>query len=122
MLTPGMRVRVHFNLHKHDWSIVAMEGDKKGLVIARADNLTMTECTFKVSEPMRLKVVAKKCRSVHAWVHGRLAVTEAPSQGASEFNYNPYRAPTFTVRGTWAPLWSARKVYFTTGGKAYAEE
>jgi hypothetical protein len=119
-MTPGQKVRVHFNLHKRDWSVVAMDGPMKGKVIERADGLTLTDCTFKVSEASRLKVLEHKVRSVHAWIHGRIAQTTSPDPEATEFNYNPYRASTFTVRGTWAPIHAARTVWFTEK-RAYAK-
>jgi hypothetical protein len=119
-MKPGQKVRVHFNLHSLDWSIVAMDGPDKGRVIGHASRVTLTDCTFRVSEASRQKVIAKRCRSVHAWIHGLLAPTVPAPPDATGFTYNPYRAPTFTRRDNGAPITSASKVWFT-GDKAYAK-
>jgi hypothetical protein len=115
----GQKVRVHFNLHLHDWSIVALEGPEKGRVIGRADQLTLKDCTFRVSETSRQKVIERKCRSVHAWVFGYLTATTSVPPEAIEFTYNPYRAPTFTLRDTWQPITKSSVVWFANK-KAYA--
>ena len=98
-----MRVRVHFNLHTHLWSVVALEGERKGRVIAHESHVTLTDCTFKVSETQRQRVIRDKCRSVHAyvvghWEGGKSNATHAPV-GAQRFTYNPYRSGSFHVAG-----------------------
>ena len=48
-----MRVFVYFNLHKKCFSIKALEGDRKGRVIAHRDVVVLENCKFKVSESGR---------------------------------------------------------------------
>lgn len=119
-MKPGQKVRVHFNLHTRDWSIVAMDGPDKGRVIGHASEVTLSDCTFRVSEASRQKVIEKNCRSVHAWVFGLLAATERLPADATGFTYNPYRAPTFTRRSNNQPITSASRVWFV-GHKAFAK-
>jgi hypothetical protein len=106
-----MRVKVYFNLKTHLWSIVALEGEKKNLVIDHQSTVTITNCSFKVSEASRQQVLIKKCRSVHAWIIGTLSDTTAPCADAVDFTYNPYRAATFTRRDNSEPIMNADTVW-----------
>lgn len=67
-----MKVFVYFNLHKGLWSIRAEEGPHKGKVVAHASQLSLSDCTFKVSEAGRQRVLREKRKNVHAGVHGQL--------------------------------------------------
>lgn len=113
MTSLNQRVRVHFNLHTHRWSVTAMEGINRGRVVEHADNFALTDCRFVVSEAGRQRVLANQCRQVHAWVEGRVApaVTEPPA-GATEFTYNPYRAATFTRRASGEAITTAPACWF----------
>jgi hypothetical protein len=121
-MTTGQQVRVHFNLHSHDWSIVAMEGDEKGRVIGHAPELSLIDCAFKVSEASRQRVILKRCRSVHAWITGKLTTKASMPVEARGFTYNPYRAGTFTYRDTHEPVTRAARVWFDRNGKALATQ
>jgi hypothetical protein len=101
------RVRVHFNLRTHFWSITAMDGPNRGRVVQHSDTFALTCCKFKVSEAGRQRVLAKGQRLVHAWVEGLVAPLSQPPKDAVEFTYNPYRAGTFTRRDTGQPIASA---------------
>jgi hypothetical protein len=92
-----MRVSVHFNLHNKLWSVTALEGENKGRVIEHATSVYITGCTAKVSEMQRLRVVANRCRSVHAKIVGTLCAKPSTLEGYETFSYNPYRAAGFTV-------------------------
>ena len=48
-----MRVFVYFNLHRHCWSIKALEGPQRGRVVAHAQRVNLSGCHFKVSEAGR---------------------------------------------------------------------
>jgi len=94
------RVRVHFNLQRHLWSITAMGGPNGGRVVQHSDTFALTRCKFTVSEAGRERVLAKRHRLVHAWVEGLVAPVSHPPKDAVEFSYNPYLAGTFTRRTT----------------------
>jgi hypothetical protein len=98
-----MRVSVHFNLHNKLWSVTALEGPSKGRVIEHATSVYITDCEARVSEMQRQRVIANRCRSVHAKIIGTLS--EAPSDLSQyqTFSYNPYRAPGFTCG---AQIWT----------------
>jgi len=114
------RVRVHFNLHTHLWSITAMDGERRGRVVAHYDGFALTGCRLIVSQAGRNRVLAQRCRLVHAWVEGLAAPFSYPPTGAVGFTYNPYRAATFTRRDTGAAIESAARCWFM-GEKAYVE-
>ncbi len=48
-----MRVFVYFNLHRKCLSVKALEGERKGRVIAHAKAVELVGVTFKVSEAGR---------------------------------------------------------------------
>lgn len=91
-----MRVRVHLNLQRGDWSIT---DPKTGRVTASATDVTLRGVTFYVSEATRRRVIDKTRRRVHAWAIGELVATDSqPStEGLTGVTYNPYRAGTFTT-------------------------
>jgi hypothetical protein len=117
-----MKVRVHFNLHTHLWSVVSLErGTDYGRVIAHESQLTLSDCTFKVSESTRQRTLKMKKRTVHAYVVGtwqrgagkNLTAATVQSCGAQRVTYNPFRAGHFHIAGdVAAEVWSARKVWF----------
>ena len=109
------RVRVHFNLRTHLCSITAMSGPDRGRVVQHSAIFALTRCKFR-----RQRVLAKHQRQVHAWVEGLVAqrVSQQPKD-AVEFSYNPYRAGTFTRRGTGQPITSAPCCWFI-GRSAFA--
>lgn len=92
-----MRVSVHFNLHNKLWSVTALEGENKGRVIEHATCVYIRECTAKVSEMQRQRVIANRCRSVHAKIVGTLCEAPSTLDEYETFSYNPYRAAGFTV-------------------------
>lgn len=71
-----MRVFTYFNLHKKCWSIKALEGEFKGRVIAHAKRVILKDCTFKVSEAGRQRVLRTKRKNVHAGVVGTMYSAE----------------------------------------------
>ena len=92
----GIKVYVYFNLHKGCLSIKALSGTCKGLVVAHANILTLTDVTFKVSEAGRQRVLREQRKNVHAGVVGYLQGFESVSSvGYEQAYYNPYRTRTF---------------------------
>ena len=67
-----MKVFVYFNLHKHLWSIRALEGPHKGLVVAHAGSLSLINTKCKVSEKGRQRVLESGRKNVHAGIEGEL--------------------------------------------------
>ena len=104
----GERVRVHVNLQRGDFSI-----SQRGRVIASADDVTLSDVRFVVSEATRQRTIRFNRRRVHAWAEGTLvAVDTNPCvEGMTGVTYNPHRAPTFTTfDGT--PVESAPQMTF----------
>ena len=67
-----MRVKVYYNLHKFQLSVVAMEGAQKGIVIAHAKSILLGDVVFKVFEAGRQRVIRERRKNVHAYVQGDL--------------------------------------------------
>jgi len=94
-----MKVFVYRNLHKNCWSIKALEGENKGRVIYHAQNVTLSDCTFKVSKAGRERVLREKLKNVHAGVVGQLnriniPISYMPPQ-MTAVTYNPYKYESF---------------------------
>lgn len=107
-----MRVFVYYNLHRKCWSIKALEGERKGKVIAHADRVGLLDCTFKVSAAGRDRVRRERKKYVHAGVVGTL--TPGLSIGdtrAHKVVYNPYRYETFVRWVDQSPIHTAAQVY-----------
>jgi hypothetical protein len=107
-----MRVRLYRNLSpqyrkQRAWSLMAMEGPRKGRVINIVDGALLRDVTFKVSEAGRQRVIRDKAKNVHAFVDGSLVKTwklnslPKDSNGkdlchcdaSSHVNYDPYKGP-----------------------------
>jgi hypothetical protein len=99
-----MRVRVYYNLHKHTFSI-QHKVDGRWLVRDYADEVTLKDVTFKVSEAGRKRVIEEGRKNVHAFVIGTLVddIPETPVQAT----YNPYRFASFVEKETEAPVHAA---------------
>ena len=95
----GQKVRVYWNLHKKCFSVMSLEKEKKGLVVAHVNELNLDNPVFKVSEKGRQRVLKEKKKNVHAFVEG--TITKKVSPIAEQIKYNPYRLPFFhTEDGT----------------------
>jgi len=75
-----MRVRVYRNLSpqfrkQRAWSIMEMEGKRKGKVVDVVDGAVVKGASFVVSEAGRLRVIRDKAKNVHAFVDGTLVKT-----------------------------------------------
>lgn len=106
----GTRVCVHLNLTTKRWVVATKP---KGTILGYADEVTLTDVTFKVSEAQRQYCLRKNGRWVHAWALGTLeAVGPADVVGTEQITYNPFRAPTFHVVGQERPVHDAKRVHF----------
>lgn len=99
-----MQVRVYYNLHRHTFSI-QHKVDGRWLVRDYADEVTLKDATFKVSEAGRKRVIAEGRKNVHAFVIGTLVddIPETPVQAT----YNPYKYSSFVEKETETPIHTA---------------
>lgn len=104
-----MRVFVYFNLHRQLWSVKALSGPMRGRVIAHREALALSDCTFKVSEAGRQRVLREQRKNVHAGIVGYLS-DASPAPHATAVTYNPYKAATFTCKNSGAPIHRAANV------------
>ena len=96
-----MRVFVYYNLHRHLWSIKALEGPQKGLVIGHSDTVLLSNAVPKVSEAGRQRVLREKRKNVHAGIVGELVHREVEGYfPGSEVTYNPYKYTSFVYKDT----------------------
>ena len=102
-----MRVFVYFNLHKKCFSIKALEGDRKGRVVAHSTTVLLESCKFKVSESGRQRVLREKRKNVHAgvtgvWINGDRVEShyEFLSMVGRQVTYNPYKYDSFIIKAT----------------------
>jgi len=109
-----MRVFVYFNLHRKCLSVKALEGERKGRVIAHADMVMMKNVTFKVSEAGRQRVIREQRKNVHAGVVGELismgideAMLSLAERIYSPLKYNPYKFRNFVHAVSEIPMQSA---------------
>jgi len=103
----NMRVFVYFNLHKKCFSIKALEGDRKGRVVAHSNTVLLESCKFKVSEAGRQRVLREKRKNVHAgvtgvWINGDRVEShyEFLSMVGRQVTYNPYKYDSFVIKAT----------------------
>ena len=103
-----MRVFVYFNLHRKCFSIKALEGDRKGRVVAHSTTVVLEGCKFKVSEAGRQRVLREKRKNVHAGVTGTWIDGDIRDEKCFEFlgtvgrqvTYNPYKYSSFIIKAT----------------------
>lgn len=110
-----MKVFVYWNLHKNCWSVKALEGENKGRVIYHAQNVTLSDCTFRVSKAGRERVLREKRKNVHAGVVGQLGRINVPLSYMPQMTavtYNPYKYETFVRKNNdFMPVMKADWVY-----------
>jgi hypothetical protein len=102
-----MRVFVYFNLHKKCFSIKALEGDRKGRVVAHSVTVVLEGCKLLVSEAGRQRVLREKRKNVHAgvsgtWINGDRVEShyEFLSMVGRQVTYNPYKYSSFIIKAT----------------------
>ena len=108
-----MKVFVYWNLHRKTYSIRAMEGPTRGLVVGHADEMTLHNVEFKVSEAGRQRVLRHKRKNVHAGIVGYIPTSDqidASIPYDTIVKYNPYLGPKFTAGIGYIPVSSANRV------------
>lgn len=109
-----MRIEAYRNLTRRCWSLRS-----GGRVIEHRPRVVLRDCTMRVREGGRQRVIREGHRSVHAWIEGETLDT-LPDVYLFEIGYNPWLAATFTVRPGYEPICGARIVLLDEHGKAWA--
>ena len=129
----GVKVAIYYNLHKHTFSVKAMEGEMKNKVVGYSDTLILSPTkdgvVFKVSEAGRRRVLATKNKNVHAVVVGELtgvnvltsvnvrADTSLLDEGEvisptrevkQEITYTPYHHYSFVMKACGTPIYTTQ--------------
>jgi hypothetical protein len=114
-LTPwswiGTKVRIHWHLREHKWSVSYYSHLKKGWRVIRDEDgkqvlytkVVLRDVTFKVNENGRQRVLKEKCKNVHAWMEGVVLAldtenTEVNVPCGVKVKYNPYYFNQFYTR------------------------
>jgi hypothetical protein len=109
-----MKVFVYYNLHKKVFSIKALEGQHKGLVIEHASEVTLHNVQFRVSQAGRARVLKEQRKNVHAGVVGQWFGTVDPAvRDTSDIaiTYNPYKYSSFVYLDGEQPIFTAEQAY-----------
>ena len=96
-----MRVRVYRNLNKGGLSI-QVKTEKGWRARDYSLFVVLKNCSFRVSESGRQKVLRERQKNVHAWVEGDLISKDEKDFlqcGFSEPWYDPYKTDHFEVDG-----------------------
>lgn len=102
------KVFVYYNLHKHCWSVKALDGESKGRVIAHRNEVVLRNPVGRVSEAGRQRVLLEKRKNVHAGIVGewRPDANILLWEG-DEITYNPYRFTQFVYADNHSPFTGA---------------
>jgi len=112
-----MKVFVYRNLHKGCLSVKALEGEKKGRVIAHVDEITLSNCQLKVSQAGRARVLRERQKNVHAGVKGEWSQgLNFVIESMTKVRYNPYEVSTFVETNTGNPVLTAKEVFISKNG------
>lgn len=116
-----MRVFVYFNLHRKCLSVKALDGERKGRVIAHAKAVELVGVTFKVSEAGRQRVLREKRKNVHAGVVGMLtsldvhpSTLQIAESLLTPVKYNPYKFSSFVKAVSECPVKHAKRAIVAT--------
>ena len=101
-----MRVFVYFNLHKKKWSVKDWKTKK---VITHLDEIYLINCTFKVSQAGRKRVLIEKRKNVHAGILGEW-VPSFNITNEKGITYNPYKYSSFVEIDNQQAIYKADKV------------
>ena len=113
-----MRVFVYYNLKSGKWSVRALEGINRGLVVAHADKVKLMSVTATVSLSGRARVLKECQKNVHAGLRGNLVAmagvvpvrgrelpaclndNDIPENIGDAITYNPYKRAEFYYKDT----------------------
>ena len=104
---------IYRNLHTNNFSV-----RYRNKVIDHIDEALLFDCTFKVSEKGRQRVLKNKRKNVHATIacKGYRPTVKKEVYQEEEIHYNPYPQEAFVCSGE--PIQAQDYVYLT-GNKAY---
>ena len=107
-----MRVYVYYNLHKHCFSVRALEGPEKGRVVQHCNNILLEDVQFRVSQAGRDRVLRERRKNVHAGAVGHVIgdLTSYPGlvdRCTRSVTYNPYKYSTFVYSESQQPCAAA---------------
>ena len=91
-LEEGQVVEVFYNLREAKWSV---RDKATRLVLGHADNVTLANCEFKVSDKGRERVRREKQKHVHAVVVGEFVESGKDEDFFYAATYNPYTHERF---------------------------
>ncbi|MBO3273090.1 hypothetical protein [Hymenobacter defluvii] len=117
----GQPVKVHRNLKYKDkglWSVL-FKVDGKEKVIAVLPEVNLLNVQFLVREGGRQRVIAEKCKNVHAFAIGLF--TKVDSQPQTAITYDPYECGYFYQKQNKAPICSASHARLV-GKEAFATD
>lgn len=110
VISANTKVFVYYNLHKHLFSVKAIEGKHEGKVVLHLPSLYMKEAEFVVSEKGRLRVLRERKKYVHAGVRGYLDNGLNVRDYSEAITYNPYKTRTFVCVSTNEAVFKVKNV------------
>jgi hypothetical protein len=94
----GDNVRVYYNFHRKIYSIQKFINNR-WLVVAYSNDFILFDCSFKVNQNGRNKVLKDMKKNVHAFIYGTFIEHIPKSQYEYDFStiisYNPYKNDCF---------------------------
>lgn len=115
-LVSGQRVKVYRNLNRKG-SVFSIVDCKSRLVVAYAQQVTLRNAEFIVSEKGRQRVLANRVRNVHAWVVGQFVYADRPrpEDATRVVYYNPYNTELFVDELCKTPIYQSETAHFENG-------
>lgn len=100
-----MRYRLYRNLHKGCFSVQEYIPKKGYRVVDHiSDGYTLNDCTFKVYQSGREKVLREKQKNVHAFIEFKSYTKNNLKITDEQPYYNPYKYDSFVSSKTLQPL------------------
>lgn len=94
-VTPTTLVGVHWNSHKHVWSIVEMKSRRTvGKVLGYADEVTLRDVTFHIDRAKQKSVLERGVKDRHAFIVGYIENFRYEPLNDIAY-YNPYKVSRF---------------------------
>lgn len=106
-----MKYRLYRNLHKGCFSVQQYIPKKGYRVVDHiSDGYTLTNCTFKVYQSGREKVLREKQKNVHAYVQFESYRKDVQPLSDEQPYYNPYKYDSFVSSKTLEPINQAKQL------------
>jgi hypothetical protein len=116
----GLRVFAYRNLTRGGWSLKALEGAQKGLVVAVVAACELRDCEtkFRRSDMARMRRVGM--RYVCAGITGTVAAGAGAAAPAERVTINPYLDDNFSLKASGQPIYGADAFTFTADAQCFA--